>query len=59
MELKLNEKVKAAVEVNKQVIINMDNSVVYESVEEGNSEAFIYIRSLDGSNEIKIRFLKK
>jgi hypothetical protein len=62
MELKQNEKIKAAVEVNGTVIINMDNSQVYETIEK--DEAFIYISSLpDPStgefNSVKIRFLKK
>ena len=58
MELKLSDKVKAAVEVNGQAVINVDNSVVYESI--GDEEAYIYIKSTTGDNkEIKIRFLKK
>lgn len=57
MELKLNEKVKAAVEVDGQVIVNIENSIVYESIE--NEEAFIYIKNIEGTKEIKIRFLKK
>jgi hypothetical protein len=56
MELKLQDKIKAAVEVDGQVVINMENSLVYESIE--NEEAFIYIKSKEGSKEIKIRFLK-
>lgn len=56
MELKLAEKVKAAVELNGEVVINMDNSSVYESIEK--EEMFLYIKSTDGK-EIKIRFLKK
>lgn len=54
-ELKLQDKVKAAVEVNGEIIINMDNSLVYENI--GNEEAFFYIKSNDGK-EVKIRFLK-
>jgi hypothetical protein len=59
MQLKFNEKVKAAVEVDGQIIINMENSQVYESIE--NEEAFIYIKTIDPSTnkEVKIRFLKK
>jgi len=59
MELKLNEKVQAAVEVDGQVIINMENSQVFESIEK--EEAFIYIKNIDPSTlkEVKIRFLKK
>lgn len=58
MELKLAENVKAAVEIDGQPSINLENSMVYENV--GTSEAFIYIKSTDGTNkEIKIRFLKK
>ncbi len=55
-ELKLQEKVKAAVEVNGEVIINMENSQVFENI--GDEEAFFYIKSNDGK-EIKIRFTKK
>ena len=57
MELKLSEKVKAAVELNGEVVINMENSAVYESIEK--EEAFIYIKSkTEEGKEIKIRFLK-
>lgn len=56
MELKLAEKIKAAVELNGEVIINMENSQVFENI--GNEEAFFYIKSNDGK-EIKIRFSKK
>ena len=61
MELKLNDKVKAAVEVDGVVVINMENCQVFENIEK--EEAFIYIKnSLDESGkpgkEIKIRFLK-
>jgi len=55
MELKLTEKVKAAVEVDGQVIINMENSTVFENI--GKDEAFLFIKSNDGK-EVKIRFLK-
>lgn len=55
-ELKLQEKIKAAVEVDGTLIINMENSQVYESI--GDQEAFFYIKSNDGK-EIKIRFAKK
>lgn len=55
-ELKLQEKVKAAVTVNGEAIINMENSQVFENI--SNEEAFFYIKSNDGK-EIKIRFLKK
>jgi len=62
MELKLSDKVKAAVEVDGQTIINADNSVVYESI--GDEEAYIYIKSTTSDDnqffrEVKIRFLKK
>jgi hypothetical protein len=61
MEVKLTDKVKAAVEVDGVVIINMENSQVFESI--GKEEAFIYIKNtLDEpgkpGREIKIRFLK-
>jgi hypothetical protein len=56
MELKLEPTVKAAVELNGEVIINMENSLVYENI--GDTEMFLYIKSTDGK-EIKIRFLKK
>lgn len=62
MELKLNEKVKAAVEVDGQVIINMENSQVYETI--GTDEAYVYITTIPDPStgefrSIKIRFLKK
>lgn len=56
MELKIAEKIKAAVELNGEVIINMENSSVYENI--GTEEMFLYIKSTDGK-EIKIRFMKK
>ena len=56
MELKLQDKIKAAVEIDGQVVINMDNSIVYESIED--KEAYFYIKAIDGTKEIKIRFLK-
>jgi hypothetical protein len=58
MELKLQPNVKAAVELDGQIIINIDNSVVYENI--GKEEAFLYIKTLteDPNKEIKIRFLK-
>jgi hypothetical protein len=62
MELNLVKNVFAAVEVDGQVVINADNSVVYESV--GDEEAYIYIKSATSDDnqffrEVKIRFLKK
>lgn len=57
MELKVNDKIKAAVELNGEVVINADNSIVYEEI--GDKEAFIYIKSKVTDKEIKIRFLKK
>jgi hypothetical protein len=57
MELKINDKIKAAVELDGEVIINMENSSVYESI--GKEEAFIYIKSKETAKEIKVRFLKK
>lgn len=61
MELKLADKIKAAVEVDGVVLINMENSQVFESIE--NEEAFFYIKNtLDEpgkpGREIKIRFSK-
>jgi len=58
MELKLADKINAAVQIGDETIINMENSVVYESIE-NDKEAFIYIKSADGTKEVKIRFLKK
>ena len=55
MELKLAEKIKAVVEVNGEIIINMENSQVFENI--GNEEALLYIKSNDGK-EIKVRFAK-
>lgn len=57
MELKLADKIKAAVEVDGAVIIKMENSQVFESIER--EEAFFYIKSTDETGkEIKIRFSK-
>jgi hypothetical protein len=62
MELKIADKIKAAVEVDGELLINLENSEVYESINK--DEAFIYIKNtLDEpgkpGREIKIRFLKK
>jgi hypothetical protein len=62
MEVKQNKKVKASVEVNGQVIINMENSQVFETIEK--DEAYIYITnapdpSTGDFSSVKIRFLKK
>jgi hypothetical protein len=57
MELKLSDKVKAAVEVDGQIVINIENSEVYENI--GKEEAFLYIKSTIDNKQIKIRFLKK
>jgi hypothetical protein len=56
MEVKLQEKIKAAVEIDGSLSINFDNSLVYENI--GNEEAFIYIKSSVDNKEIKIRFIK-
>ena len=56
MELKLNPDIRAAVQINNETIVNLDNSLVYESIDY--NEAYIFIRSADGK-EIKIRFVKK
>jgi len=56
MEVKLQEKVKAAVEIDGQLFVNFENSAVYEHI--SNEEAFIYIKSVVDNKEIKIRFLK-
>lgn len=57
MELKIADKVKAAVEIDNQLIVGLDNSVVFENI--GDNEAFIFIKSTVDNKEIKIRFLKK
>jgi len=57
MELKLQEKIKAAVEINGEIIVNMENSLVFEHI--GKDEAFFYIKSETEGKEIKIRFLKQ
>ena len=56
MELKLQENIKAAVEVDGEVIINMENSTVYfdNSIDE---DMYLYIKSSEGK-EIKIRLAK-
>ena len=54
-ELKLQDYIKASVMLDGEVIINMENSQVFENI--GDTEAFLYIKSTDGK-EIKIRFLK-
>jgi len=56
MEVKLQEKIKAAVEIDGQLVVNFDNSMVYENIDK--EEAFLYIKTIDNTKEIKIRFLK-
>jgi len=56
MELKLRPNIKAAIEIDGQPAIILENSVVYESI--GAEEAFFYIKSASDNKEIKIRFLK-
>lgn len=57
MELKLADKIKAAVEVDGIIIIKTENSQVFESIEK--EEAFFYIKSTnEPGREIKIRFSK-
>ena len=61
MELKLQEKVKAAVEINGELLINFDNCLVYENINK--EEAFFYIKTIPDPStgickEIKIRFIK-
>lgn len=61
MELKLQEKIRAAVEVDGILLISMENSQVFESIDK--EEAFFYIvNTLDEpgkpGREIKIRFSK-
>jgi hypothetical protein len=58
MELKLAKDIKAAVELDGQAVISLENSIVYESIDT-NGEAFIYIKSTIEGKELKIRFVKK
>lgn len=58
MELKIADKILAAVEVNGELVVNFENSVVYENI--GEDEAFLYIRSnAPEGKEVKMRFVKK
>lgn len=56
MELKLQPEIKAAVEIDGTLIIDFNNSVVYETIE--GEEAFFYIKTPDDSKQIKVRFVK-
>lgn len=61
MEVKLHENIQAAVEVDGTLIINMENSQVFENIDK--EEAFFYIKSTSDASgnpgkEIKIRFKK-
>jgi hypothetical protein len=53
MELKLQEHIKAAIEIDGQSISNLENSIVYANWEE--NEGFIQVKTSEGK-EIKIRF---
>jgi hypothetical protein len=55
MELKLQEKIKAAIEIDGNIIINMENSQVFAHI--ADDQAFFYIKSNDGK-EVKLRFIK-
>jgi len=57
MEVKLSDKIVAAVEINGELLINFDNCLVYENI--GTEDAFLYIKSVSDNKEVKIRFLKK
>jgi len=56
MEVKLQEKIKAAVEVDGKPYLNFENSMVYENIE--GEEMFLYLKSNIEGKEIKIRFIK-
>ena len=57
MELKLSDKITAAVEIDGRSVVGFGDSQVYESI--GSEEAFIYIRSASDGREVKIKFTKK
>jgi hypothetical protein len=58
MELKLVKNIMAAIEINSELLVNFENSVVYENI--GEEEVFLYIRSnTPEGKEVKMRFIKK
>jgi len=61
MEVKLKPTIKAAVEIDDVAAINLENSIVYASIED--NEIYVYIKNTLNEpgkigKEIKLRFLK-
>ena len=56
-ELKKHDNLKVAIQVNGEAFITEDNGILFEDV--GNDSALLYIKTEDGTKEIKIKITKK
>ena len=56
-ELKKQDDLKVAVQVNGEAFISEDNGILYENITD--DLVFLYIKSEDGTKEIKIKITKK
>jgi len=56
MELKLQDNIKAVVELDGNVVISSEDCMVYENIED--NDAYIFIKNSAGK-ELKIHFTKK
>ena len=56
-ELKKQDNLSVAVQVNGEAFITEDNGILYEDIT--NDSAMLYIKTENGSKEIKIKIVKK
>lgn len=56
-QLKRHDDIKAAVVVDGSSFISLDDGIVHEYVDD--KELLLYIKSEDGSKEVKIKIIKK
>ena len=56
-ELKKQDNLKVAVQVNGETLISEENGILYENTTD--DLVFLYIKSEDGTKEIKIKITKK
>jgi len=57
MQLKLQKDVCASVEINNEIIINAEESLVYENI--NSDQAFLYIKDKNENKKIKIHIKKR
>lgn len=56
MKLKFEEKIKVAVEVDGKPFISSEEGVLFQHI--GDDEAFLYIKNMDETKEIKVKITK-